>query len=116
MHKLMMAAALGASALAAPAVAQLDLNNSQGLVNVTVDDVTLLNNFLNDTQIAALNNLSVPIAVQVPIGVAANVCGVSAAVLGENKGGLATCEAKSGSNALARAVADQALSQKAKKK
>jgi hypothetical protein len=28
----------------------------QGLVNVTITDVSILNNFLNDTQIAALNN------------------------------------------------------------
>ncbi len=83
MRKLMIAAALGAATVAAPAVAQVDLNNSQGLVNVTVDDVSVLNNFLNDTQLAALNNVTVPIIVQVPVGVAANVCNVSAAVLGQ---------------------------------
>ena len=115
MRTLMIAAALGSAAIAAPATAQVDLNNSQGLVNVTVEDVSVLNDFLNDTQIAALNNLSVPISVQVPIGVAATVCGVSAAVLGENKGGQTTCEAKSGSNALARAVTEQTLTQKYKK-
>lgn len=115
MHKLMIAAALGAATVSAPAIAQVDLNNSQGLVNVTVTDVSILNDFLNDTQIAALNNLDVPIIVQVPIGVAANVCGVSAAVLGENKGGAAGCTATSGSNALARAVSQQVLAQKYKK-
>lgn len=115
MHKLMIAAALGAAAVSAPALAQVDLNNSQGLVNVTVTDVSILNNFLNDTQIAALNNLDADIIVQVPIGVAANVCGVSAAVLGENKGGDAGCTATSGSNALARAVSQQVLDQKYKK-
>lgn len=115
MHKLMIAAALGAATVSAPALAQVDLNNSQGLVNVTVTDVSILNNFLNDTQIAALNNLDADIIVQVPIGVAANVCGVSAAVLGENKGGDAGCTATSGSNALARAVSQQVLDQKYKK-
>ncbi len=115
MRKLMIAAALGAATVAAPAVAQVDLNNSQGLVNVTVDDVSVLNNFLNDTQLAALNNLSVPITVQVPVGVAANVCNVSAAVLGQSRATGGGCTAESGSNALARAVTEQTLTQKYKK-
>lgn len=117
MHKLMIAAALGAATVSAPALAQVDLNNSQGLVNVTIEEnnIEILNNFLNETQIAALNNLDADVIVQVPIGVAANVCGVSAAVLGENKGGDAGCTATSGSNALARAVSQQVLDQKYKK-
>jgi hypothetical protein len=105
----MMAAALATASagVAVPAAAQLQ----QGLVNVTVGDVTLLNNFLNDTQIAALNNFNVPITVQVPIGVAANVCGTSVAVLGQ-AGSAAKCDAKAGSQALAQAVNRQMLSQK----
>ena len=110
MRKLMIAAALATATSTAPAVAQ-NLDLSQGLVNVTVQDVSVLNDFLNDTQIAALNNLNVPITVQVPVGVAANVCGVSAAVLG-NSGSAAKCDAKSGSRALANAVNQQALDQK----
>jgi hypothetical protein len=107
----MIAAALGTAAIAAPAAAQI--NTSQGLVTVTVQDVSILNNFLNNDQIAALNNLSVPISVQVPVGVAANVCGVNANVLASQKGtGTATCAAKSGSKALAQSVAKQLLSQK----
>ena len=51
MRKMIFAAAIAAATLSAPAVGQV--GNSQGLVNVTVQDVTLLNNFLNDTQIAA---------------------------------------------------------------
>ncbi len=108
MRNFMIAAAL-VSATASPALAQVNL--SQGLVNVTVTDVTLLNNFLNDTQIAALNNINAPITVQVPIGVAANVCGVSAAVLAA-AGSAAKCDATSGSNALAKSVAKQKLNQK----
>ncbi len=115
MRKLMIAAALGAATVAAPAVAQVDLNNSQGLVNVTVDDVSVLNNFLNETQLAALNNVTVPIIVQVPVGVAANVCNVSAAVLGQSRATGGGCTAESGSNALARAVTEQTLTQKYKK-
>jgi len=113
MRKLMIAAAIAAATTTAPAVAQI--NTSNGLVNVTVSDVSVLNNFLNDTQIAALNEISVPIIVQVPIGVAANVCGVSAAVLGQNRGADSACTARSGSNALARAVTEQTLTQKYKK-
>ena len=115
MRKIMVAAALATATAAAPAIAQVDLNNSQGLVNVTVDDVSILNNFLNETQIAALNNVSVPITVQVPIGVAANVCNVSAAVLGQSRATGGGCTAESGSNALARAVSQQVLDQKYKK-
>ena len=111
MRKLMIAAAIAAStAVAVPASAQVTVPT--GLVNVTITDVSILNNFLNDTQIAALNNVSVPITVQVPIGVAANVCNVSAAVLGQSGPAGGTCEAKSGSQALAQVVNRQVLSQK----
>ncbi len=102
--------ALGTVSIAAPATAQLQTQG--GLVNVAIGDVTILNNFLNDTQIAALNNLNVPITVQVPIGVAANVCNISAAVLARGGPAGGTCEAKSGSQALAQAVNRQLLSQR----
>ena len=111
MRTLMIAAALGTAAVAAPAAAQL--NTSQGLVTVNVQDVSVLNDFLNDDQIAALNNLTVPVSVQVPVGVAANVCGVDANVLAsQKKDGPATCDAKSGSKALAQSVSKQMLTQK----
>jgi hypothetical protein len=108
MRKIMIAAALMTAT--APAFAQVNL--SQGLVDVTIQDVSILNNFLNNDQIAALNNLSVPITVQVPVGVAATVCDVSANVLAsQKKNGTTTCAAKSGSKALAQSVAKQKLSQ-----
>lgn len=108
--RIMITAAVASVAVAAPAIAQ---NVGSGLVTVQVGDVTLLNNFLNHDQIAALNNLSVPVQVQVPIGVAANVCGVNANVLAkQKKAGAATCTAKSGSKALAMSVNKQLLSQK----
>ena len=102
----LIAATLAFGAASAPVLAQ-----QNGLVAVEIGDVSILNNFLNDTQIAALNNLNVPVTVQVPVGVAANVCGVSAAVLGQS-GGAAQCDATTGSQALASAVNRQLLEQK----
>jgi hypothetical protein len=108
MRKMILAAAL--AAVATPALAQV--NTSGGLVNVSVQNVDVLKNFLNNDQIAALNNLSVPVTVQVPVGVAANVCGVDANVLAQQKKtGDATCTARNGSKALANAVAAQKLTQ-----
>ena len=106
MRKMMLAAAL--AAVATPVLAQV--NTSGGLVNVSVQNVDILKNFLNNDQIAALNNLG-PITVQVPVGVAANVCGVSAAVLGKSTAN-PVCTANNGSRALANAVAQQKLNQK----
>jgi len=106
---MMIAAALAIGST--PALAQLDV--SQGLVDVTIQNVTILDDFLNDTQIAALNDIGVPITVQVPVGVAANVCGVDANVLAsQKKNGDATCNATSGSQALAQSVIKQKLNQK----
>jgi len=108
MRKIVLAAA--AFAVATPALAQI--NTGSGLVAVTIQDVSILNNFLNNDQISALNNVSAPITVNVPVGIAANVCGVSAAVLGKSGGGSPTCTAKSGSKALAQNVISQTLNQK----
>ena len=111
MRKLMIAAA-ALAVTATPALAQVNTGSGNGLVAVNVQDVSILNNFLNKDQIAALNNLSVPVTVNVPVGVAANVCGVNANVLAHQKNaGGATCAAKSGSKALANAVASQKLTQ-----
>ena len=109
MRNIMLAAAALAAA-ATPALAQV--NTGSGLVAVNVQDVSILNNFLNNDQIAALNGISAPITVQVPIGVAANVCNISAAVLAKQAAGAAPCDAKSGSKALAQNVITQALHQK----
>ncbi len=109
MRKMMIAAAALAAA-STPALAQV--NTGSGLVAVTIQDVSILNNFLNSAQISALNNVSAPITVKVPVGIAANVCGVSAAVLGKSGGGSPTCTAKSGSRALAQNVITQTLNQK----
>lgn len=111
MRKLMIAAALATSTAMAAAPATAQVTVPSGLINVTVTDVSILNNFLNGAQIAALNNLNVPITVQAPIGIAANVCGTSVAVLGA-AGASGACEATSGSQALAQLVNRQLLTQR----
>ncbi|MGZ2412098.1 hypothetical protein ACUXST_001519 [Sphingomonas sp. F9_3S_D5_B_2] len=101
------------AALATPALGQVNTGSGNGLVAVNVQNVDILKNFLNNDQIALLNNVSVPVAVQVPIGVAANVCGVNANVLASQRKGddPVTCTAKNGSKALANAFAKQNLTQ-----
>jgi hypothetical protein len=105
-------AAAAVAAVASPAFAQVNTGSGNGLVAVNIQDVSVLNNFLNNDQISALNGLSLPITVQVPIGVAANVCNVSAAVLAKQAADAAPCDAKSGSKALAQNVITQKLNQK----
>lgn len=112
MRKMMIAAAMAAATATsvAPAAAQVSL--APGLVTVNVQDVSILNNFLNGAQIAALNNLSVPVTVQAPISAAANICGTTVAALAAlRKEGKATCNATSGSQALADLVTRQRLKQ-----
>lgn len=111
MRKIVLAAALslataGSLAVAAPAMAQ-----QEGLVNVTIDDVTVLNGFLNDVEIVALNDLleNANVVVQAPIGVAANVCNIQANVLAQAAPSAAGCTAESGSQALAQLVRRQLL-------
>lgn len=110
MRKILIAAA--AFAAATPALAQVNTGSGNGLVAVNVQNVDILKNFLNNDQISALNNVTVPVTVNVPIGVAANVCNVSAAVLAKQAAGAAPCDAKSGSKALAQNFVSQVLSQK----
>ena len=108
MRKILIAAA--AFAAATPAIAQV--GNSQGLIPIQIQNVDILKNFLNDTQVAALNNVHAPVTVQVPISVAANICGTSVAALADQrKSGQAGCTADSGSQALADAFARQHLKQ-----
>lgn len=113
MRKLMIAAALATATATAPALAQVNTGSGNGLVAVNIQNVDILNNFLNDAQISALNELAIPITVQVPIGVAANVCNISAAVLANQRGtDAAPCDAQTGSRALAQNVISQTLEQK----
>ena len=118
MRKILFGAALAAAAAitTTPAVGQV--NNAGGLitVNIPLQNVAILNDFLNQDQITLLSNNNVPITVQAPISVAANVCHLSVAALAsqKNKGG-GSCEAHSGSSALARLVSQQVLNQKMKR-
>ena len=111
MRKIMLAAAfMAATTATVPAMAQV--GNSQGLVAVQIQNVDILNNFLNGAQIAALNDIAVPITVQAPISVAANVCGTTVNALAAlRKTGDAACTATSGSSALAQVVQRQKLKQ-----
>ncbi len=87
MRKIMILAA-SAALLSAPAVAQ----QQSGLVNVNVSDISVdLERVISDNNL----NVQVPVAavVQVPIGIAANVCNVSAAVLAQQAADAAPCEA-----------------------
>jgi hypothetical protein len=63
-------------------------NQQSGLVNVNVQDLAL----------------AVPISVAVPVGIAANVCGVSVLSLHEQTG-VMTCTATNTSTALSQAIA-----------
>jgi hypothetical protein len=105
------AAAISLASLTAtvPASAQV---GQVGVINVAVTDVSILNNSLNKNQIAALNNIHVPITVVAPISVAANVCSISVAVLATDYAPTgAPCTAMSGSQALAKLVNQQVLKQ-----
>ena len=105
MRKLLLAAV---ALTATPALAQVNTGSGNGLVAVNVQNVDILKNFLNNDQIALLNGVQVPVTVAVPIGVAANVCGVSAAVIGKSTSD-PVCTARNGSKALANSFAAQKL-------
>lgn len=107
MRKLSIAAAAASMALlplASVATAQTRNVVSQqgGLVNVSVGNVDLLKNFANNNEIEILNNanISVPVVVQAPINVAAQVCGVAVNVLARGGPANSTCTATQGSEAL----------------
>lgn len=73
MRKMMIAAAVALGISSVPASAQ-----QSGLVNVNLSDIQVdLQNILSNNNV----NVSVPVSVALPIGVAAQVCGVNAAVL-----------------------------------
>jgi len=99
---MMLAAAL-TTAAAFPAMAQNQ--DSSGLVTVNVANVA--NNLAQNLKV---NVSQIPVSVQVPVGVAANVCGVDANVLAQQKGsGGATCDATSTSKALDQVVQRQLI-------
>jgi hypothetical protein len=101
-------AAAGLAATAIPASAQ----TQNGLITVNVTDVDILRNSLNNNDVRILNNLlnnnqvAVPVNVQVPIGIAANVCNTTVAILSAAAAGGA-CEAKQASRAFGQAFSRQ---------
>ena len=117
MRKMMIAAAaLAASGMvAAPAAAQVTVGDTGGLVNVTVTDVDVLNDSLNANELQLLtnNNVAVPISLQVPVAIAANLCGiaVNALVADLKQDGTADCTAQSGSRALGQQILRQKVRQ-----
>ena len=72
------------------------------LVNVDLSNV--LNNLAVDLH---LDRANVPINAQIPITLAANVCGVSINILSASTGGQANCTAKTSSPELAQVVQQQ---------
>ena len=90
-------AAIAAFALSGAAFAQ----EQEGLVNVNLSEIVI-------QDIAQDINVDVgqiPVTVQVPVGVAANICGVDANVLAQQKkDGDVSCDATSSSQALSQIV------------
>jgi hypothetical protein len=76
------------------------LNQQGGLVNVNVTNLDLLKNFANNNEVQLLNNVTVPVTVQAPINIAANVCGVAVNVLAQGGPSTNDCTATQGSEAL----------------
>jgi len=113
MRKIMIASALAfvTSGIAIPASAQ---QTGGGLITVQVSNVDILRNSLNKNDVDILNNLlnnnqiAVPVNVQVPIGIAANVCNTTVAVLSAAASG-GKCTAQQASGALGQAVSKQYL-------
>jgi hypothetical protein len=72
------------------------------LVNVNLQDV------LNDLSVSLnIDRANIPVNAQIPVEVAANVCGVSVSVLSVSTGGQASCTAKTASPQLAQVVQQQ---------
>ncbi len=106
MRKIMMAAALalGTASLTAPATAQLV---GGGLVVVNVSNVA--NNLAQNLDVNVSN---IPVTVQVPVSVAAAVCGLDVNVLAKQRqDGQRRCTAESTNDALNQIVQRQLIDQ-----
>lgn len=97
MRKFMIAGAV-ATLAAAPVAAQ----TQQGLVNVSIEDINIIRNALNKNDV----NVGVPVNVQVPIGVAANICGISVLAIRQQSG---SCTARNATRALGQALSRQGI-------
>ena len=109
--KVLVAAAVATSGIAFPAhlaaQGQNLLNQQGGLVNVNVGNVEILDGLLTNAEIDVLRNAQIPITVQLPINVAANVCGVAVNVLARGGPSRNSCDATNGSTELAQAIRQQ---------
>ena len=86
-----------------------NIGGGQGLVVVEITAQEVAENIANDLDLDVIAQDVLDIgSVQVPVGIAANVCDVDANVLAEQKQdeGGATCEAKNTSTAFTKAVQD----------
>ena len=101
------AALFGLAMVAGPIQAQNV--NANNLVSVQLNDA-LIEDVANDLDV---NVSQVPVTVQVPIGIAANVCDVDANVLAQSTGdeGQTTCEAENTTTAFNNAVQKQLIEQ-----
>ena len=90
------AVAIGTASIGAPATAQLV---GGGLVTVNVSNVA--NNLAQNLHVDVSN---IPVTVQVPVGIAAAVCGIDANVLAQQAAGARNCPANTTNDALNRIV------------
>lgn len=98
----LLTASISLALISGPALAQ-----QSGLVNVDIKNVA--NNLARDLNV---NVSQIPVTVQVPVGVAAAICGVDANVLAQQKkNGDAACTANNTSQALTQAVQRQLVKQ-----
>lgn len=92
----------GTSANTGTSVPRPSTSSIPSLVNVNLQDV------LNDLSVRLqIDRANVPINIQLPIQLAANVCGVSVNVLAVSTGGQAQCKATSAPQELAQVVQQQ---------
>lgn len=87
-----------------------DHGTPNGMVNVSVPSLDVLGGFVSKDQAAGLKD-SLPMTVQMPIGIAASACGIEASDLAKaKKGSTPSCTAKNGSRSLAEQVLKSAKS------
>jgi hypothetical protein len=97
--KILLSSTLSAALAVAAGPALADEPRQAGLVNVEVSNIA--NDIARDL---AIDVSQVPVTVQAPIGVAANVCGVAANVLARQDTEDASCTANQTSTALNQIV------------
>jgi hypothetical protein len=75
------------------------------MVSVSIPSVDVLGDFVSDSDAKALDSAGLPMTVELPLGIAANACGIDQDELEKSmKKGGASCTARNGSRSLAEAV------------